>query len=347
MKHTLQWKFIGIMFVSLFCGVITMAITEYLVFAKLQGMTAEQAEQIVANDSYIFNSIFLVITIAVFFLLSRKIIKRIEVMSHNVEQIAAGKLLGLEPDYKGDELGNLSRSINGMAEKIAHSLEKERQMVCNVAHDLRTPVTSIQGYARLLEKSLELSEKNLKYVSIIQNKSEHLSEQIEELLEYSILEFEEKEYKFEVLSLRRIIEQVLIEFVPMLEQQQMKFSIQGNKNELLFNCNQLLMVRLFENLFTNCVRYGNKGGRIIIELSEDIHTLKVSISNYGKTLTEEEIEHLFEAFYQGKDAKNYETKSKGLGLAIAQKVVLIHQGNIKVYNESTTKKTTFSIEFHK
>lgn len=349
MKHILQWKFIGIMFISMICSVATMAITQYILFEKIHGMTAEQAEPIAARYSYLFNIIFIIEITAIFFMLSRKIIKRIEIMNDNVEQIARGKLLELEQDHRIDELGNLSRNINSMAEKIVQSMEKEKQMVCNVAHDLRTPVTSIQGYATLLEKSSELSETNLQYVSIIKNKSENLSEQIEELLEYSILQFEEKEYKFEVLSLKRLIEQVLIEFIPSLEAQHMTFSIKGNENEneLLCACNQLLMIRLFENLFTNCMRYGNKGKSIDIELYEDKEEIKICISNYGNTLTDEEIQHVFEAFYQGEDAKSYKTQSKGLGLSIAQKIVLIHQGDIKVSSDSTTKKITFCLVFKK
>lgn len=347
MKHTLQWKFIGIMFISMICSVATMAITQYILFEKIQGMTAEQAEPIAARYSYLFNIIFIIEITAIFFLLSRKIIKRIEIMNDNVEQIAKGKLLELEQDHRIDELGNLSRNINSMAEKIVQSIEKEKKMVCNVAHDLRTPVTSIQGYATLLEKSSELSKTNLQYVSIIKNKSENLSEQIEELLEYSILQFEEKEYKFEVLSVKRLIEQVLIEFIPSLEAQHMTFSIKGNENELLCGCNQLLMIRLFENLFTNCIRYGNKGESIDIELYEVKEKIKICISNYGNTLTDEEIQHIFEAFYQGEDAKSYQTQSKGLGLAIAQKIVLIHQGDIKVYSDFTTKKITFCLVFKK
>lgn len=347
MKHILQWKFIGIMFVSLICGVASMGLVQAIIYGKLGGMTAEEAEIAAEPYSYLFNIQFAIVTIIVFLLLSRKLIKRIEIMNRNVEQIAAGDLNELALDKKRDELGSLSRNINEMAQKISASLDKERSMVCNVAHDLRTPVTSIQGYARLLEKSPELSEANRGYVSIIQKKSVSLSAQIDELLEYSVLQFEEKEYTFEMLSLRRLIEQVVIEFIPMLDHEQMTFSLIGNQKKLQFDCNQMLMVRLFENLLNNSIRYGKKGGTIEIALSEDENVLKIAISNYGDALSEEEIEHLFEAFYQGKSAKEYRTQSKGLGLAIAQKIVLLHHGKIGVSSNATTGKITFHIEFPK
>lgn len=345
MKHILQWKMIGIMFLSLLCGITVLATSEYLCFGMLQGLTAEETEQLSYEYSYLFNLLFILVTIAVFLLLSRKIIKRIEVMNRNVEQIASGKLNELAVDPKKDELGNLSRHINSMAEQLANAIEKEREMVCTVAHDLRTPVTSIQGYARLVKKSPDLSKDLLDYITIIENKSVTLSEQIEELLEYSVLQFEEKQYAMESISLKRLIEQVFIEFVPMLEEKYMNFSIHGSTNELQFPCNQTLMVRLFENLLTNCIRYGETGGTIELQLTENESTLTIAISNYGSTLTSSDTEHLFEAFYQGNDAKAYQTKSKGLGLAIAQKIVSIHHGTIRVENDENRRKITFVIEF--
>lgn len=347
MKHIIQWKFIAIMFASMLCGVLAMGVTEAFFFGKLKGMTPEESEIAFANYSWIFDTLFVIVTSTVFLILSRKIVKRIEAMNRNVEQIASGRFLELSEDKKQDELGNLSRNINSMAKVIASSIEKERAMVCSVAHDLRTPVTSIQGYAALLEKSKSLSKEEVDYVSIIKNKSINLSEQIEELLEYSILQFEEKEYQFESMSIKRLLEQVLIEFIPMFDEHQLTFSMKGNQYELQYDCNQILMVRLFENLFTNCVRYAKRGSEIEINLEETSEKISVAISNYGNVLSKEEMELVFEAFYQGKTAEEYKTQSKGLGLAIARKVVLIHNGTISVQCDEQMSKITFLIEFLK
>jgi signal transduction histidine kinase len=347
MKHILQWKFIAIMFISMMCGVAVMALSQALIYGKIGGMTAEEAEVAAETYSTLFNILFMVVTIAVFLVLSRKIIKRIEIMNQNVEQIASGNMGELAIDKRKDELGSLSRNINEMAQKISDSLEKEREMVCNVAHDLRTPVTSIRGYAKLLKENADLSDESIQYVSIIEQKSINLSEQIGELLEYSVLQFEEKEYSFERLSVSKLLEQVIIEFIPQLDQEQMTFSFIGNQKGCELACNQMLMVRLFENLLQNCIRYGKEGKIIDIYIDEDEILCKIAISNYGKLLTKEEMEHLFEPFYQGMGAKDYRTESKGLGLAIVHKIVIIHKGNIIVKTELETGKITFYLEFPK
>lgn len=347
MKHILQWKLIVIMFVSTMSGVFAMGLSQFIVYGSMQGMTPEEAEEAAAVYSWAFDIVFVVVTIVVFLLLSRKLVKCIETMNRNVEQIATGQLLELAEDKRKDELGNLSRNINRMAERIASSIEKERAMVCNVAHDLRTPVTSIQGYASLLEKHANLSEEEQEYVSIIKRKSENLSEQIEELLEYSVLQFEEKEYRFEPLSIKRLLEQVLIEFIPMFDQNELTFSTKGNQYELMHDCNQMLMVRLFENLLTNCVRYAKKQSEIEIVLEETAGEMSIAISNFGNTLSKEETESLFEAFYQGKSAAEYKTQSKGLGLAIAKKIVLLHNGTIRAFSDENEQRITFFIKFKK
>lgn len=347
MKHTLQWKFIAIMFTSLVCGVTAMAVIQAIVYGKLGGMTAEEAEEAAENYTVLFDILFIAVTTIVFLLLSRKVIRRIELMNHNVEQITSGNMKELSQDYKRDELGSLSRNINSMAKTISDSLDKEREMVCNVAHDLRTPVTSIRGYAKLLQDDKELSEESRQYISIIANKSTDLSEQIGELLEYSVLQFEEKEYQFEKLSLSKLIEQVLVEFIPQLDEENMTFTYTGNQKTCEVECNQILMVRMFENLFTNCIRYGKKGKSIDVRIDEADGQCRIEISDYGISLSQEEAEHLFEPFYQGRDAAEYHTESKGLGLAIVNKIVQLHKGRIRIGTESETGKFTFYIEIPK
>lgn len=346
-KHILQWKFAIIMFISIFCGVIAMAICQAYLYGYLGDMTAEEAEKSAQNATVWFDLLFIIVSAFVFFLLSRKIIKRIENMNHNVEQIAAGQMEELIIDKKKDELGNLAQNINGMAKTIHNSLEKERGMVCNVAHDLRTPVTSIQGYAQLLEESEELSEKNKEYVTIIKNKTIDLSEQINELLEYSLLQFQEKEYEFTNLSLSSLVEQVLIEFIPQLEKEDIEYSLQGNQKEHRVNCNTILMVRLLENLLTNSIRYGKQGGQIEIVLEDKNSVVRTTISNYGNCLNEEDKAHIFEAFYQGESGKDYSKQSKGLGLAIANQIIQVHNGTIWVDSNQATGKTSFIFELSK
>lgn len=312
-------------------------------------LTAEETEIIFTTGNYaiIQDAGFVGIVILVFFVLSRGHIKRIEKLDESIRQISRGNMKGIRVDKKHDELGTLSGSIYEMAERLDQSLENERAMVRNIAHDLRTPVTSIQGYAQLLEKSDELSTQNKEYVEIIQRKSEHLSEQINELLEYSVLQFEEKEYSFEKLSMSSLVEQIFIDFIPQLEKQGMEFSLKGNQTPHVVSCNQTLMIRLLENLINNALRYGKKGKIIEASLSEDETHVYLELANYGSTLTKEQIKDIFEPFYQGEDAKEYIAESKGLGLAIAAKIATIHHGTITVQCEEEKKRTAFLLTLDK
>lgn len=332
-----------IMFVSLFIGVTAMGICSNLVFDKVLHVSPEEAEVKFARYSIYFNIVFVVSTIFSFFLLSRKIIRRLEVMDQNVEKIASGKMEELAKDKHKDEIGYLSNNINYMAEKIKSSIKKEQDMVCNIAHDLRTPITSISGYVELLEKDDSLSIDSRSYVEIISRKTKELSTQVNELLEYSVLQFKEKSYEMSELSLSMLLEQVLIDYIPVISDNDMEFSFKGNEKKCMFMCNQQLMIRLFENLISNSIRYGKDGKRLEIIIEERENGITIHFSNYGKSLTKEECDHIFDAFYQGSSAKQYKTESKGLGLAIVKKIVMIHNGT--VFLECNNDKVTFTIEF--
>lgn len=345
LKHKLQWKMIGIMFISMIAGVMVMGICETIIYDGIYHMTPEEAERAFAQYSIFFNIIFAIVAISVYFMLSRKIVKRIEVMNRNVEKIARGQMKELTSDEHKDELGCLAVNINTMADKISQSLQKEQDMVCNLAHDLRTPITSISGYVELIEKNCELSEEGKSYTEILARKADDLSKQVDELLEYSILKFKEKEYTMETLSLSSLLEQVLIDFIPILEREEITFKLEGNSKPYNYTCNQLLLIRLFENLITNSIRYGKEGKKIEVEIEGDHESIRIHFSNYGNLLSKEEEKHLFEAFYQGKTAKDYKTESKGLGLAIAKEIIEIHHGTITVKCDKQLNKVTFLVEF--
>ncbi|WP_167954794.1 HAMP domain-containing sensor histidine kinase [Anaerosporobacter faecicola] len=348
MKHKLQLKFIFFMFLSVFLGIFLLSISE-AIYSYHYNLTAEKTQEILetGGSGVAFVIGFLVVVVLIFLFLSRNTIKRIERLNNSIKQISKGNRKNIVQDTHKDELGELSKSICEMARLLEQSLEDERAMVCNIAHDLRTPVTSIQGYAQLLKQSEELSLQNQEHVAIIQRKSEHLSRQIEELLEYSILQFEEKEYTFESLSLSSLVEQIFIDFIPQLDERDMTFELVGNDKPHMFLCNQNLMIRLLENLLNNALRYGKKGKKIEAYLSENETWITLEIANYGSVLSPSQAEHIFQPFYQGEDAKEYVTQSKGLGLAIVSKIVTIHHGTIEVQCQEERKRTAFVLTFPK
>ena len=325
-----------------------MALVEAM-YGYFHQMSAERTQELFEFgwQAMVVDFGFIGVVVLVFFVLSRNIVRRIEQLNNSIKQISKGNMKTVVVDKHNDELGTLSNSIYEMAKMLEQSLENERAMVRNIAHDLRTPVTSIQGYAQLLEQSEELSLQNKEHVAIIQRKSEHLAEQIEELLEYSILQFEEKEYSFEWLSLSSLVEQVFIDFIPQMDVMDVRFSLKGNDVPHMFSCNQNLIIRLLENLINNALRYGKKGKVIEALLSEDEAHIYLEIANYGNVLTQDQVEYIFHPFYQGEDAKEYVTQSKGLGLAIVSKIVEIHHGTIAVKCDEETQRTVFWISFDK
>lgn len=153
-KHILQWKLVLIMFASLFAGIVSIILIEAL-YSYYYGLDAENTQILFETgwQAIVMDIFFLVVTVIVFLLLSRNFVKRIEILNSSIKKISKGNMNNIPLDNKNDEIGGLSRSICEMSEMLTKSMEDERRMVCNIAHDLRTPVTSIQGYAQLLEQN--------------------------------------------------------------------------------------------------------------------------------------------------------------------------------------------------
>jgi signal transduction histidine kinase len=168
--------------------------------------------------------------------------------------------------------------------------------------------------------------------------------QVNDLLEYSVLQYRKKEYIMNEVSLSSLIEQVMIGFIPYLEKEKMTFSLIGNYKPHLYQCNQGLMVRLFENLITNSIKYGKSGGKLDISIEEQKEKIVITFSNYGTVLLEKETYCLFQAFDQGENAKEYKTESKGLGLPICKSILDIHGGTIEAITEPELKKVKFVIK---
>ena len=347
-KHILQWKLVLIMFASLFAGIVSIILIEAL-YSYYYGLDAENTQILFETgwQAIVMDIFFLVVTVIVFLLLSRNFVKRIEILNSSIKKISKGNMNNIPLDNKNDEIGGLSRSICEISEMLTKSMEDERRMVCNIAHDLRTPVTSIQGYAQLLEQNEDLSIHSREQVEIIRRKSEQLSAQIAELLDYSILQFEEKEYTFEELSLSRLVEQIFIDFIPEYEKNQITYVLYGNEDEHKMQCNAALMIRMLENLLNNALRYGKEGKKVEAVLSENEESICLEIANYGSAMKKAEAERIFEPFYQGGNAKEYETESKGLGLAIVAKIVAIHSGTIHVECDEEIKRMSIIINFKK
>ena len=251
-----------------------------------------------------------------------------------------------------DEIGELARAYNRMADTIAANLEKlkqtdslRRELIANVSHDLRSPLTSIQGYVEtLLMKQDSLSRKQFQdYLQIILSDATMLNELVHELFELSKYEARQIEPSLERFSLTELIQDVVVKYKPRADEQEVALrAILPEK--LFFVMADINMIeRVLSNLIENALGHTPPGGQVIAQLQEREEQARVRVIDSGKGITENNIPFIFDRFFSsGRDSAS-SGRGSGLGLAIAQKIIGLHGSRIQV-NSEPGRGSTFYFE---
>lgn len=218
----------------------------------------------------------------------------------------------------------------------ARNREREfKELIANISHDLRTPLTVIKGYIQLLEKC-NIDSEGREYLSVCGENTDKLEGLISEFFEYSYWISEENNVACEIINLNVIIENIMADFVPMLEESglTMRLDVSGVYK---VSGEKVILQRILGNIFRNCLLYA-EGEVEVRVVQKDTKTIKVSVGNRLKKDSKLDINRIFERFYTGDSARNTGT---GLGLSIVK--VLVEKIGGEVYAEIADGK--FEIVF--
>ena len=290
----------------------------------------------------------------VFYLLEKASLDYIKDISEGVEEIASGNLSHVIPVKGDDEFSQVAESINHMTDDLKELLVFEREaeqqktdLITNIAHDLRTPLTSIIGYLELLSgKNYDVLNdgQRKKYLKIAFNKSKRLEQLIKDLFDFTKLSYGRITMKVEYLDIVKLLEQLLEEAYPAFKERDMSYEFRTNTDSQEIMGDPVLIARLFDNLIGNAIKYGKDGKKVIIRLHSDIEadTVTVKVINFGFVIDEKDMEHIFEKFYRADRARSTETGGTGLGLAIVKNITEMHGGSVNV--SSDLKGTVFTVK---
>ncbi|PFV74790.1 two-component sensor histidine kinase [Bacillus sp. AFS059628] len=276
-----------------------------------------------------------------FFYITKRKMKQIEAMAQGVKEIEKGNL-AYRIEKKGeDEIASLTENINNMAEELMNNIEKERklekqknELITNVSHDLRTPLTSVMGYLRLLRDSeYENKEQHDEYTRIAFAKSEQLKNLIEDLFEYTKLTNEQVILEKQEVCINELLEQLIEELVPQAEEHGLTFVKKFPEERAYAAVDSEKMVRVFDNLLMNAIKYSKDDGEIKVSLQRQRRDIQIVIANHSEEFTREELGSLFERFYKKDQSRSRVTEGSGLGLAIAKSIVELQGGSIRAEYE--------------
>lgn len=280
----------------------------------------------------------------------------VETIARAVKQISEGDLsTRLELEGEG-ELTDIAENLNRMEEDIQELIDKERtseqsktDLITNVAHDLRTPLTSILGYLELLRKNQKLSpEMQQKYLDIAYNKSVRLQKLIEELFGFTKLSYGKINMNVAKVDIVELLAQLLEESYPNFQKNGLSYDFVSNRKSQIIEADGDLLARLFDNLIGNAIKYGKEGKRVRVNLRADREIVTIKIVNYGYVIPANELPLIFDRFYRTDHSRTNASGpgGTGLGLAIVKNITDMHHGTVSVSSDLSGTVFTVRLKIH-
>ena len=237
---------------------------------------------------------------------------------------------------------NHFRSESFKNKKLAYENEKKKdELIVYLAHDIKTPLTVVIGYLSLLNEIDDMPTiQRKKYLELVLNKSYRLEELINELFDIARFNSEKIILEKEELNLNLMIEQIIDDFYPILNDLNKKINFKATKNLNIYADPDKLS-RVFNNLIKNAINYSKDNTDIDINAKKSNNEIIVSVTNKGKMIPKDKLDKIFENFYRMDESRTSKTGGSGLGLAISKEIVSLHGGKIKVTSDKD--KTTFIV----
>ncbi|MGJ3211672.1 sensor histidine kinase, partial [Lactobacillus gasseri] len=216
-------------------------------------------------------------------------------------------------------------------------------LITNVSHDIRTPLTSIIGYLGLL-KSSELNEDQAKYIKIAYDKALQMKALAEDLFEYTTLRSStNNKLVLAPLHVNSMLEQVAAGFELEAEKKNIAFNVVTRPRDLVIDADAKMIVRMLNNLISNALKYGHGATEInLIANKVNNKFVELRVENNGEQIPKKSLQKIFDRFYRVESSRNLKTGGTGLGLAITKSIVDLHGGTIKC--QSTSELTSFIIQ---
>ena len=297
-------------------------------------------------DFLVFGIAYIILVVIFVFVLRSKFYEPLEKLNKAMELLTEGKRK--KPvDYSGPrEFVDICDRFNIMVSKLEDSenqrkklMNDKERMMADISHDLKTPITSIQGYAKALSDGIIVDEDKDKYIKIIYEKSKKLTELINIFHEYSKLEHPDFNLIFEKVDLSEYLRAYIALKYEDIVESGFNIEVDIPEEEMEIKIDKVQLQRVFDNILGNSIKHNEKGTNIYVSLKEKNDIYEIIIADDGKGISKDIANNIFEAFTVGDESRNSKQGS-GLGLAIAKTIVDLHEGTIELEPESLKKFST-------
>lgn len=307
---------------------------------------AELSRKLLPILSFILIGVLVIANMMLYRWITRSVVKPLQLLRDSAERIKEGNLQFQLDLRSKDEIGQLNEAFENMRQRLQQSValrlqdeENRKELISNISHDLRTPITSIKGYIEGIRDGVaNTPEKMDKYVDIIYTKATDLDKLVDELFLYSKLDLKQVKFLLERLDIVGFLDDCIEELRYTFEDKGVHIDWGGPKadNRIEVVADREKLKRAVLNIIGNALKYMDKPNKILsvsVAAETNAEFVTVEVKDNGAGIPAEAIPRIFERFYRAEPSRNTSTGGSGLGLAIARQIIEGHGGSIWVESE--------------
>ncbi len=278
----------------------------------------------------------MVISMVCVYFLTERSVAPLRNMSSAAKKFAQGDF-STRIEVKGrDEIAQLAVSFNNMAQQLDKLEDTRKTFLVNVAHDLRTPMTTIGGFVDAIRDGTIPVEKQDYYLTLISDEVKRLSRLVAQLLDVSRIEAGDRKFNFVDFDICEMGRMILISFEAKLEEKKLDVEFDVEDDNIFVNGDKDAIHQVFYNICHNAIKFSYEGGKYRIRINRIDHKVYVSVYNEGVGMTEEDLPHVFDRFYKSDKSRGLDKTGVGMGMYITKTIINAHQQDIwvkSVYQE--------------
>lgn len=309
------------------------------------------SESYITRGTLTIIGLVFIISLAAGLFIFRLLTQRLDTIKRTVTDFERGELTKRIPVKGNDELSDLSKCFNSMADNLYRNMQEiqksdrlRRELVANISHDLRSPLASIHGYLETIQlKGENLTRQQFKrYIETALGNTKKLNKLIGDLFDLSKLDTENVEPILESVSVAELVQDIALQFKPIADKKNIELTaIFPEEPNTYINADIGLLNRAIANLINNAIEHTPEGGKVSITFTKDGTDVRIDVCDSGKGISKADLPHIFDRFYQADKSRSSDPNA-GLGLAIAQKIFTLHGGKVSVDSPAGTG-TTFKV----
>ena len=309
--------------------------------------TAKRLYWQLIGDNKVFFMIlgFLLLFSLFFYVALSKMTRYLEQVEDGIENIisASDQPIRLITELRPieDRLNEIKETLKRQEDEAAQVEQRKNDMLLFLAHDLKTPLTSVVAYLSMLDSNPEMSvEERAKYTHISLEKAIRLGELLQEFFDITRFNLQDIELEKVEIDLTIMLEQIADELYAVLQEKELTCQVEAEE-EILIEGDPDKLARVFDNILRNAIAYCREKSSLVIRAAKEADQVRICFENEGDTIPEENLKRIFDKFYRADAARSSSTGGAGLGLAIAKEIVELHKGQISA--ESSEGKTRFIV----